>query len=145
MRAQFLILGLLPALLLAAVACGEDAPIPTSVPTADRAQTAAPETTEVPAPIDGVELNIDESDPRQYFLEITSGLPDACHTFDRIETQRSGTEITVTVINRVVTGDVACAQVYGTETHSVALGSDFLPDVTYTALVNDEGLIFAAL
>ena len=74
MRAQFLILGLLPALLLAAVACGEDAPIPTSVPTADRAQTAAPETTEVPAPIDGVELNIDESDPPQYFLEVTSGL-----------------------------------------------------------------------
>ena len=107
--------------------------------------TTEPETTEVPAPIDGVELNIDESDPPQYFLEVTSGLPDACHTFDRIETQRSGTEITVTVINRVVTGDVACAQVYGTETHSVALGSDFLPDVTYTALVNDEGLIFAAL
>ena len=86
--------------------------------------TTEPETTEVPAPIDGVELNIDESDPPQYFLEVTSGLPDACHTFDRIETQRSRTEITVTVIN---------------------LGSDFLPDVTYTALVNDEGLIFAAL
>ena len=209
MRTPFLILGLLPALILAAVACGEDAPIPTSVPTADRAQTAAPETTEVPAPIptsvptpdraqtvtpetteipapiptsaptpdrvqtatpettevpapiptsaptperaqtatpeatevpapiDGVELNIAESDPPQYFLEVTSGLPDACHTFERIETQRAGTEITVTVINRVLTGDIACAQVYETESSTMFLGSEFEADVTYTVRVND--------
>ena len=209
MRTPFLILGLLPALILAAVACGEDAPIPTSAPTPDRAQTVTPETTEVPAPIptsaptperaetvtpettevpapiptsaptperaetvtpettevpapiptsaptperaetvtpettevpapiDGVELNIAESDPPQYFLEITSGLPNACHTFDGIDTQRSGTEIAVSVINRVLTGDIACAQVYETESSTVFLGSEFEADVTYTVRVND--------
>ena len=113
------------------------APIPTSAPTPERAETVTPETTEVPAPIDGVELNIAESDPPQYFLEVTSGLPDACHTFERIETQRAGTEITVTVINRVLTGDIACAQVYETESSTMFLGSEFEADVTYTVRVND--------
>ena len=142
MRRRFLTLGLLPALMLLAAACGEDAPTPTSVPptpspTPHMVETPAPETTEVSAPIENVAVNIAESDPPQYFLEITSGLPDACHTFDRVETERSGTEITVTVINRVVTGDVMCAQVYGTETNSVALGADFDAGVTYTVRVND--------
>ena len=99
-------------------------------------------TVEVAAPIENVAVNIAESDPPQYFLEITSGLSDACHTFDRVETERSGTEITVTVINRVVTGDVMCAQVYETETNSVALGTDFNTGVAYTVRVNDETLIF---
>ena len=113
------------------------APIPTSAPTPERAETVTPETTEVSAPIDGVELNIAESDPPQYFLEVTSGLPDACHTLDRTETQRAGTEITVTVINRVLTGDIACAQVYETESSTMFLGSEFEADVTYTVRVND--------
>ena len=148
MRARFLALGLLSALMLLAVACGEEAPTPTPRPTPSptphRVETPTPETTEVRAPIDDVVVNIAESDPPQYFLEITSGLPDACHTFDRVETERSGTEITVTVINRVVTGDVMCAQVYGTETNSVALGTDFDTGVTYTVRVNDETLTFTA-
>ena len=70
-------------------------------------------------------------------MEITSGLPNACHTFDGIDTQRSGTEITVSVINRVLTGDIACAQVYETESSTVFLGSEFEADVTYTVRVND--------
>ena len=101
-------------------------------------------TVEVAAPIESVAVNIAESDPPQYFLEITSGLSDACHTFDRVETDRSGTAITVTVINKVVTGDVMCAQVYETETNSVALGADFEPGTTYTVRVNDEMLDFTA-
>ena len=149
MRRLFLTLGLLPALMLLAAACGEDAPTPTSVPptpspTPHMVETPAPETTEVSAPIENVVVNVAESDPPQYFLEITSGLPDACHTFDRVETERSGTEITVTVINKVVTGDVMCAQVYGTETNSVALGTDFEPGAAYTVRVNDETLTFTA-
>ncbi len=149
MRARFLFLGLPLALVLLAAACGDDAPTPTSAPpsttpTPHMVETPTPETREVRAPIDGVELNIAESDPPQYFLEIQAGLPNACHTFDRKETQRSGTEITVTVVNRVVTSDVGCAEIYITETHSVALGSDFEPGATYTVRVNDETLTFTA-
>ena len=157
MRALFLLIGLPLALVLLAAACGDDAPTPTSAaptslptpspapsPTPHVVETATPITREVRAPIDGVELNIAESDPPQYFLEIKAGLPNTCHTFDRKETQRSGTEITVTVVNRVVTGDVACAEIYWTETHSVALGSDFEPGATYSVRVNDETLTFAA-
>lgn len=151
MRARFLFLGLPLVLVLLAAACGDDAPTPTSAPptptpspTPHMVVTPTPVTTEVRAPIDGVKLNIAESDPPQYFLEIKAGLPNACHTFDRKETRRSGTAITVTVINRVVTGDVACAEIYGTETHSVALGSDFEPGATYIVRVNEETLIFTA-
>ena len=156
MRARLLALGLLPALMLLAVACGDDAPTPTPQPPAPptpslapsptprMVETPTPETIEVRAPIDGVGLHIAETDPPQYFLEIQAGLPDACHSFDRKETQRSGTEIVVTVINRVVTGDVACAEIYKTETHSVALGSDLEPGATYTVRVNDETLTFTA-
>ena len=101
-------------------------------------------TVEVAAPIESVAVNIAESDPPQYFLEITSGLPDACHAFDRVETDRSGTAITVTVINKVVTGDVMCAQVYETVSNTVELGSEFDAGVTYTVRVNDEMLTFTA-
>ena len=89
-------------------------------------------------------MHVLESDPPQYFLEIRSGVPNTCHTFDRTEMERSGREITVSVINLVVTGDVVCAEVYRSAPHVVALGSDFEPGVTYTARVNGETLTFSA-
>ena len=91
---------------------------------------AAP--TEVEAPIEEVTLHVLESDPVQYFLEFRAGVPNTCHTFDRTDVERSGKEITVAVINRVVTGDIACEEIERVAPHSVALGSDFEAGVTYT-------------
>ena len=99
---------------------------------------------EVEAPIEDVTVHVLESDPPQYFLEIRSGVPNTCHTFDRTEMERSGREITVSVINLVVTGDVVCAEVYRSAPHVVALGSEFAAGVTYTARVNGETLTFTA-
>lgn len=140
MPARFLILIL--AAVLAATACGKgDAPDSSLRPRRDA--TAVPKTTEVHAPIEHATLTIAESDPPRYFLEITSGLTNGCHTLDRTDTRRAGTRITVSVINRVLTG-VPCTDIYGTESHSVALGSDFEPGVTYTVRVNDKMLTFTA-
>ena len=147
MRARFLMFVLLPAVMLAAAACGGDeAPSATPAPATPQEKTAvpsptptppAPSVTEAQAPIEAVEVIAAESDPPQYFLEITSGLPNACHTFDRVTEERVGTEVAVAVINRVTTGDDGCAQIYKTERHSAPLGSDFEPGVTYTVRVND--------
>jgi hypothetical protein len=98
----------------------------------------------VVAPIDGVELLIRESLPPQYALEITVGLPDACHSFESAEVARSGDTITVRVTNSRLTGDVACAQVYGQHVETVELGTDFEPGTEYTVHVNDETLTFTA-
>ena len=54
----------------------------------------APEgTSQVPAPIDGVELLVAESSPLQYFLTVTSGLPDACHTSGGYTLTRDGVNV----------------------------------------------------
>ncbi len=99
---------------------------------------------EVPAPIDGVAINIAESFPPQYFVHILSGLPSGCARFDRYEVDRDGTTITITVTNLVPSGDVMCTQIYGTAESNVALGSDFEPGQTYTVFVNDVKETFMA-
>ena len=161
MQFRFLSLIFLSALLLAAVACGDNAPTPTaspaadgartatpgttevpapsptSAPTADRSPTVAPETREVLAPVEDVTVHKVDSEPVAYFLIINSGLPNSCHTFDRTEVEQSGREITVSVINRKLTGDIVCAEIYRTEAHPVYLGADFEPDTTYAVRVND--------
>ena len=120
------------------VACGgEDAPSPTPASTHTPAGTSSPAIAEVEAPIEDVTLHALEFDPVQYFLVIGSGLPNACHTFDRTDVERTGMEITVSVINRIRAGDVACAEIYRSESHTVALGTDFEPGTTYTVRVND--------
>ena len=161
MQFRFLSLVFLSALLLTAVACGDAAPVPTasptpdrvgtatpeptevpapsptSAPTADRSPTVAPETREVLAPVEDVTVHKVDSEPVAYFLIINSGLPNSCHTFDRTEVEQSGREITVSVINRKLTGDIACAEIYRTEAHPVYLGADFELGATYAVRVND--------
>jgi hypothetical protein len=96
-----------------------------------------PESLEIkPAPIHGVDIRFAESFPVQVFVYIKGGLSDGCTTFKDVNTTRKDTiiEITVSVqrpLNRT------CTTVYGYFEQNVALGSDFVPEKTYTVKVND--------
>ncbi|MCZ6867419.1 MAG: DUF6174 domain-containing protein [Chloroflexi bacterium] len=104
----------------------------------DRRQDAS-DMTRVLAPIESVELNIAESFPLQYFLAVTSGLPNSCHTFGGYTVTRDGTDVRVRVFNlRPTDRGVLCAQVYGTVDTNIPLGSDFDPSTAYTVYVNGE-------
>lgn len=133
---------------LAAGACTAGA-TPAATPAEDTTATQA--STDYPlvdalAPIERLSLNVGESDPLQYFVAVTSGVPNGCTRFDRIEVSREDTTIRVDVINRAPAPDarVACTQVYGLAENSVPLGSDFEAGVEYTVEVNDQVLLFVA-
>jgi hypothetical protein len=115
------------------IACSGDAGDGAGVPGAE------PDLVSAPAPIERVEINVAESFPPQYFVDIVSGLPNGCARFDSIETNRSGDTIRIVVLNRVPGPGsiVACTMIYGTVQHHVALSTDFEPGRTYTVVVND--------
>lgn len=98
------------------------------------------------APIDEVQVLVLESAPVQYRLLVKSGLPDSCARFDGYEVQREGDTVRVTVNNRLPTGAVACAQVYGTIENSIAIGNgnDFQRGRLITVFVNDKKTAFVA-
>ena len=97
----------------------------------------------VPAPIESLVLNIAESFPLQYFLQVTSGLPNSCHSFAGYALTRDGRTLWIGVYNSIPSDkEIACAQVYGTVETTIPLGSDFDPQVTYTVDVNGETLRF---
>jgi LysM repeat protein len=123
---------IITALILALAACAGSQPPASGTP----GQTVEPERVEVLAPIDRVEVLVAESWPPQYFLAVTSGLPNACVKFERYEVTREGDTIRVAVINSQPVG-VPCEDVYGTVEHSIPLGSDLRAGTTYTVVVND--------
>ena len=95
---------------------------------------------EVPAPIDDIFINVAESDPPQYFLEVTAGLPNGCVTYKDFEVVREIEVIRVTVTNlEPADGLRACTMIYGINQITVPLGSDFEPGEEYTVIVNDVG------
>ena len=97
------------------------------------------------APIERVDITVAESFPPQYFAAIRSVQPNACATFDGLESTRNGNAIAIQVWNLVPTNpDVACAQVIGTTEHNVALGTDFEPGQPYEVRVNDVIRTFTA-
>lgn len=120
-------------------------PTPTSVDTAPAPPTSTPEpdTVEVLAPVDEVQILTAESFPPQYFVLVKVGLPNGCTAFDRSEVERGADEIRITVINREQVG-VFCTQEYRSEEHTVSLGSDFEPGRQYTVVVNDVVETFVA-
>lgn len=114
-----------------------------TAPNADN--TPGYDTVLVPAPIDGVDINVAESYPPQYFLHIVSGLPSGCAAFDHYTVERDGNTIRVEFLNRVpADSDVSCTMVCGMKEHNIALGSDFVPGETYTVTVNDVTETFVA-
>lgn len=92
-----------------------------------------------------VELRVAESFPPQYFVDITSALPDGCARFARAELWRDGDSISVDVFNtRPAGGDMACTMIYGEHETAVALGSEFEPGKAYTLDVNGTREAFTA-
>ncbi len=97
------------------------------------------------APIEQVDIIIAESFPPQYFAAIVSLQPNACATFDAVETTREGNSVRVLVWNLAPEDpDVFCAQVISTTEHNVVLGTDFESGESYEVQVNDVTRTFKA-
>ena len=151
-RIGFVITAFVTILMMAAIACGDANPLPvvvdpTSEPPSSTPATDDPDETgmvQVAAPIDGVKINIAESFPPQYFVHVQSGLPNACHKFDKHEVSRAGEVINITVTNLKPLEPLMCAEIYGTVESTIALGTDFEGGKTYTVRVNDVTVTFVA-
>ena len=103
---------------------------------------SSPARQEVPAPIDGLEVRVLESNPPQYMLNVRAGLPSGCAERNRHETRREADAIAVTVLNWVPAGSPPCTLIYGSYLLNINLGSDFRPGTTYTVNVNDKRTTF---
>ena len=97
-----------------------------------------------PAPIDGLDVRVLESNPPQYVLSVRAGLPSGCAERNRHEVERVAETITVTVLNWMPTGNPICTMIYGSYELSINLGSDFRPGTTYSVSVNDKRTAFVA-
>lgn len=101
--------------------------------------TATPERRLELAPIESVEVQVLKSQPPQYQVAVTSGLPGGCAQFDSIKAERSGTRVDVTVMNSMPVGNVPCTAIYGYKDSTLNLGADFAAGTTYTVVVNAAG------
>jgi hypothetical protein len=123
---------------------GPDEPTAGTTPSAPSTPAQPPPTgnrpmVQVDAPIEDVTVIIAESFPPQYFLEVTSGLPNGCVRFGEHRVAREGKTVKVTVTN-LEPGDLglrACTMRYSFVETKIALGSDFEPGATYKVHVND--------
>ena len=88
------------------------------------------------APIESVEVQVLESQPPQYLVSVTSGLPGGCAAFANIAAARNATRIDVTVQNTMPAVSIPCTAIYGYRTTNLNLGSDFVAGTTYTVVVN---------
>ena len=94
------------------------------------------DTVVVSASLENATINVPQSTPPFYFLEILSSLPTNCHAFNGFDVDRSGNEITVAMTNRAPRKwGPGCRFVRSFMTHSLALGDDFNPQDTYTVRV----------
>jgi hypothetical protein len=96
----------------------------------------------VAAPIDDIQVVIRESNPPQVSLRIKAGLPSGCAQRESNSVRRSGDTFTVTVLNSMPTGNVACTMIYGSYELTLDLGRDFRIGATYTVQVNDKTTTF---
>ena len=87
------------------------------------------------APIHEVQVNVAESFPEQIFVYIKGKLADSCTTFHELKTERNGNTINITVTTKRPR-DAICAQIYGYFEKTVAMGSAFVRDESYTVNVN---------
>lgn len=98
----------------------------------------------VPAPIDGLDVRVLESQPPRYFLHVLAGLPSGCAQPFRHDVERHGETIQVVVLNSFPKGNPVCTAIYGTYELNIDLGSDYRRGVTYTVHVNDRSTNFTA-
>ena len=107
--------------------------------------TVPPDMVQILAPIESVEIRIDESRPPHYFAEVVSGGNNGCLQFHGYKVFRSGNSIAVTVANVKPTQQVPCTAAIWPHEFNVPLGSDFRPGETYTVKVNEVIDTFVAL
>ena len=93
----------------------------------------------VPAPVESAEIVVRETAPPEYAVRITSGLPNGCAQFERIDVLANGTVIELKVWNSLP-GDekTSCTMIYGTTSNTVSLGSTFETGRTYDVRINGE-------
>ncbi|MFQ6028686.1 MAG: DUF6174 domain-containing protein [Dehalococcoidia bacterium] len=109
----------------------------------DRRQPVIKGNVPVLAPIDQFELNIAESFPLQYFVQVVSGLPSGCASPGGYTILQDGTHIIIKVYNQQPADrEIACTMIYGYEETNISLGSGFDPNTTYTVDVNGKRLAF---
>ncbi|RJQ11388.1 MAG: hypothetical protein C4558_03470 [Dehalococcoidia bacterium] len=96
------------------------------------------------APIESVEVVRSDSPEPSYWAVITSGLPNGCAKFERIDVKRTGDTFEITVLNRIPQTLVACPAIYGYVTSRVPLTGDFVLGRTITLNVNDRTTTFIA-
>lgn len=96
------------------------------------------EVVEALAPIESVQIFTLESYPEQFVVQVISGLPSGCATFDRPDVTRNGTVVNIDVYNMVpAPGElIACTAMYGIHDENVRLGSDFERGTEFTVVVN---------
>ena len=95
------------------------------------------------APIHDIEIWVDESLPPQYFVDVVSGESNSCVKFDSYSVTRAGNTTQVEIFNIEYVGG-SCAEIYSYVSHTILIGSDFVPGVNYTVEVNDVTETFVA-
>ena len=98
-----------------------------------------------PAPITKVEIVTLESFPPQYSAHVEFGLRNGCIEPGGYDVERQDNVIRIKVwVLEPADPNTVCAQVYGTATYDVSLGSDFTSGETYTVDVNGVVITFTA-
>jgi len=97
------------------------------------------------APIVGVVISDNGTQPLQYFAEVTSSLPTGCDRFDEFQITREGGITDILITNATIVGaNLICTQVFRTVKHSIPLGNYFEDGQSYTVIVNDVITEFVA-
>ena len=119
------------AALVAAASCSND-DLGATVALADGRRQAL-------APIEAAEIVVRESSPPQYAVKITSGLPNGCAKFERIDIVPNGKVVDLRVWNTLpAEKSIACTMIYGTTSNTVNLGGHFERGRTYDVRINGE-------
>jgi hypothetical protein len=126
---------------------------PTSQPTASatptRTPTPVPSPTlpagrrSVPAPIDSVRVEVQDS-PRRYLVLAVASLPNGCAMQYAQDVKREGDVFTVTVLNSVPTANTPCTLIARTYEVRVTISDSLQAGRTYTVRVNDKQATFTA-
>jgi putative lipoprotein len=111
---------------------GATSPAPSETTTPSEPATVA-----VPAPVEAVAVS--ETDPGEYSLQIVSGLPGGCVSFNGYEVTRDGKTLNVAVTNLAPADPLTmCTMIYGRHEGTVELGGGFVAGETYTVVVNEK-------
>lgn len=94
------------------------------------------------APIESAEIVVRESTPPEYSVHITSGLPNGCAQFERIDVLPNGTILELKVWNTLPADEkTSCTMIYGTASNTVSLGRKFEAGRTYDVRINGQSKI----